>query len=160
MVDVDWTDAKAYCRWAGSVLPTEAQWEKAARGGNGRKYPWGNNWDPDKLQCSKAKLGDAGGTASVGSFPAGASPCGCMDMEGNVLQWCADWYDARYPENSPGTNPTGPVNGVCFALRGGSWMNVGEALFRCGDRNRDFPDGRNFVIGFRCVAQVDRAAAR
>ena len=87
MVNVDWNDANAYAEWAGAALPTEAEWEKAARGTDGRIYPWGNDWD--RTKCVNA----VHSTMPVGSIPAGASPYGCQDMAGNVWQWCADWYD-------------------------------------------------------------------
>jgi formylglycine-generating enzyme required for sulfatase activity len=163
IVNVSWNDAMAYCAWLSQAtgytvsLPTEAQWEKAARGGDGRTYPWGNDWDSSKLQCSKATFGDSGGTASVGSYPSGASPHGVLDMAGNVWQWCSDWYDATYYKSSPDRNPAGPPSspdGV-RVLRGGSWYNGGAELFRCVDRSRDTPDDRLITGGFRCVVRAD-----
>ncbi|MDE2207259.1 MAG: SUMF1/EgtB/PvdO family nonheme iron enzyme, partial [Armatimonadetes bacterium] len=90
IVWVTWDDAAAYAKWAGCELPTEAQWEKAARGTDGRKYPWGSDWDISKLWCSNSQYGDAGGTTAVGHY--GMSPYGCSDMAGNVWDWCRDWY--------------------------------------------------------------------
>lgn len=168
IVNVTWDDAKAYCNWAGVLLPTEAQWEKAARGTDGRLYPWGNRWDDKRLQCSKNAPSDARRTAPVGSFPAGASPYGCLDMAGNVWQWCADWYDVDYYKTSPKRNPTGPDHGNYRVMRGGSWRYGGPItfMFRTADRSRQAPDGGTSIrdpeggglwkahdeIGFRCVA--------
>ena len=151
VVAVTWADAKAYCDWAGAVPPTEAQWEKAARGTDGRKYPWGNEWDRRRLHCSNKQTRDAGSTVPVGSFPNSASSYGCMDMTGNVWQWCADWYDADYPKSAPPRNPTGPVSGNLCVLRGGSWSDINEAHYRAAFRTRDDPTGRNDGYGFRAV---------
>ncbi|MEI6519693.1 MAG: bifunctional serine/threonine-protein kinase/formylglycine-generating enzyme family protein [bacterium] len=158
IVNVNWNDAKAYADWAGVALPTEAQWEKAARGTDGRIYPWGNEWDNSKLQCSKVKWGDAGKTAPVGSFSTGASPYGVMDMTGNVWEWCADWYGADYYKNAPTKNPD-PVTGGCLVLwggsrvlRGGSWGNYGGSDFRGAYRYNYYPYGGGNIIGFRCVS--------
>ena len=155
IVNVSWDDAHAYCEWAGAALPTEAQWEKAARGTDGRKYPWGDQWDSAKLQCSKKAAWDAGSTAPVGSCPAGASPYGCLDMAGNVQQWCADRLDVNYQKSASQKNPTGPSFDfdVWRVLRGGSWHFREESSFRCAFRNNFnvVPSVRLGDLGFRAV---------
>jgi formylglycine-generating enzyme required for sulfatase activity len=171
IVYVTWDDAQAYAAWAGASLPTEAQWEKAARGTDGRIYPWGNEWDASKAQCSKERLGDAGRTAPVGSFPAGASPYGALDMAGNVWEWCADWYGREYYTNAPARNPPGPTEaqatlldlpvikdgrlvwekGKPRVLRGGSWSDTNPVNFRAANRFFYNPTNRNYNYGFRCV---------
>jgi len=151
-VNVSWDDAKAYVDWAGASLPMEAQWEKAARGSDGRIYPWGNEWDGAK--CVNSVGGNApGGTKPVGGMPAGVSPYGCLDMAGNVWEWCADWYDGSYYKNTPSRNPTGPATGTTRVLRGGAWFIDNPANFRAAYRNyyRYFPSFRSCYFGFRCV---------
>jgi len=150
VVNVSWDDAKAYADWAGVALPTEAQWEKAARGTDGRTFPWGNVWDPSK--CNN-DVGDKGPkrTTVVGNYPDGTSPYGVLDMAGNVGEWCGDWYDAGYYD-APRRNPTGPPSGGKFVLRGGSWLNLDPTFFRCADRTTfDVPGYRSVYIGFRCA---------
>jgi len=120
IVNVSWNDAKAYCDWAGKRLPTEAEWEKSARGTDGRKYPWENEWDARKCRCSRNNWGDAGSTSPVGSFPQGISPYGVYDMAGNVWEWCNDWYNDNYYKVAPLRNPKGPKGGNWRVLRGGS----------------------------------------
>ena len=159
MVCVPWEDAQAYCHWIGGNLPTEAQWEKAARGTDGRTYPWGATWSLRRLQCSRDKLGDVGGTLPVGSFPTGASPYGVLDMAGNVWQWCADWFapdfwSSRFaavidPENQSLGDRQNRV------LRGGSWFFNNPLHFCCSYRNWNAPDLRLHDVGFRCVMRAD-----
>ena len=157
IVNVSWDDSKAYADWAGASLPTEAQWEKAARGTDGRKYPWGNRFDRGRLWCSQHAVGDAGRTAPVGSFPKGASPYGALDMAGNVWEWCADWYSPDY-HGAPTNNPTGPATGEYRVVRGGSWIGDGddEIGFGCAERggNGVEPDIRIYNYGFRCVVRA------
>ena len=151
VVNVTWDDAHAYADWAGATLPTEAQWEKAARGTDGRIFPWGNKWDAAK--CSNS-VGDnhPGKTSAVGSFPAGASPYGCLDMAGNVWQWCADWYGADYYQTAPAKNPTGPTTGKYRVLRGGSCYYGVASVYRGACRLDLGPYYVGIVVGFRCVA--------
>jgi len=155
IVNVTWDDAKAYADWAGTTLPTEAQWEKAARGDDGRPFPWGFTWDATK--CNNAVSDNdyrnyLGKTSPVGSFPAGASPYGCLDMAGNVLQWCADWYDEGYYQKAPTRNPTGPAIGTGRVLRGGNWTDFTPRRFRAAVRNYHSPLFRSYsILGFRCA---------
>jgi len=153
MVNVNWKEANAYAIWAGATLPTEAQWEKAARGTNERIFPWGNEWDAAK--CSNnVGYNHPSEPSPVGSFPTGVSQYGCLDMAGNVWQWCSDWYGKDYYTNSPLRNPIGADTGSRRVLRGGSWtphFNL-VFLFRSTQRWCDYSvDYRHDDYGFRCV---------
>lgn len=156
MVNITWDAADAYARWAGAGLPSEAQWEKAARGADGRRYPWGDEFDADRLWCSKAELGDARGTHRVGEL--GVSPYGCTDMAGNAWQWCRDWYAPDFWKSSAADGPD-PENRTYgekrgHVPRGGSWGGYYPDYFRTAYRGLP-PTCRVNVVGFRCVIRAD-----
>jgi formylglycine-generating enzyme required for sulfatase activity len=153
VVYVDWNMAKAYCEWRGARLPTEAEWEKAARGREELTYPWGKGVDCQKANYTKGHNACVGGTSKVGIYENGKSPYGVYDMAGNVWEWVADWYSATYYTSSLPSNPAGPDAGRAHILRGGSW-NRGELDIRSSNRLNYAPNYTNFDAGFRCAKTV------
>jgi sulfatase modifying factor 1 len=151
---VAWQDARAYCEWAGGHLPTELQWEKAARGTDGRVFPWGNQWDSSR--CCNGYSTKASAPAPAGSYRGDISPDGCIDTAGNVSEWCADWYDAHAYQQYAKRHLSPPKSGQLRVLRGGSWSDRYPRHFRCAYRDSLEPGARYDSIGFRCV----RAGAR
>lgn len=151
VINVSWDNARAFCDWLSEKtgkdihLPTEAQWEKAARGTDKRKYPWANS----EPTCSEANYyGCFEKTKAVGCHPSGVSPYGVHDMAGNVWEWCSDWYSSRYYANSPRNNPTGPGSGSGRVGRGGGWFSYPWSL-RSTARFRFHPTYRSSNLGFR-----------
>jgi serine/threonine-protein kinase len=164
-VEVSWYGAAAYCSWAGGRLPTEAEWEYAARGPESLQYPWGNTFDGTRanycdVNCNydwrdgTSNDGSARWT-SVGSYPEGASWCGALDMAGNVWEWVNDWWSENYYARSPTNNPDGPDTGTLHIARGGSWFDEGWKLDSSCRKGLQSSSARMHWVGFRCVIPVE-----
>ncbi len=151
VVNVSWHDAMAYARWAGKRLPTEAEWERSARGDDGRFWPWGSSFDEQRANVSTS---GPGGTTPVIRYREGASPYGCLDLAGNVWEWCSDWFDRATYARSPEQDPAGPEWGSGRVVRGGCWAS-GALTVRTTHRSSNPAAYWDDRLGFRCAKSIE-----
>lgn len=147
---VTWAESTAFCEWVGGRLPSEAEWEKAARGTDGRRYPFGDDWEPDRCNT---RDGGPHRPKGVGVFPGCMSPYGTLDMAGSLWEFCQDWFDPKYYESGPNRDPKGPDSGRTRVVRGGSWLDPSLSARSANRQGRD-PTWRNVLNGFRCAQDV------
>ena len=150
VIHVNWTDAIAYAHWAHVALPTEFQWEHAARGPQNSKYPWGDSWNAN--MCANSVSYRLTGSVPVGSYQGSKSAYGCFDMAGNVSQWCSNWFNKDY-SSITGSDPTGPPTGTMRAVRGAGWGAISSVVFRSSFRYHLDPTLRLDIVGFRCAVR-------